>query len=103
MTPRTAFFTSWLVGFSGAASPGPVSTSCLSEGARRGFWAGPRITVGHSLTELVMVILLAFGLGPFLSQPRVAAIIALLGGAILLWAEGAEKNKRTKRCDDCTL
>ncbi len=85
MTPLALFFTSWLVGFSGAASPGPVSTFCLTEGSRRGFWAGPRITLGHALVEIIMVLLLAFGLGPILKQNSVAAAIALLGGAFLLW------------------
>lgn len=79
------FFTSWAVGFSGAASPGPVSTFCLTEGARRGFWAGPRITLGHAIIESAMVVLLAFGLGPLLSQPAAAAAIALVGGIVLLW------------------
>ncbi len=65
--------------------PGPVSTFCLSEGARRGFIAGPRITLGHAVVEFVMVMLLAFGLGPFLSQPLVTGPIALLGGVFLLW------------------
>ncbi len=79
------FLTSWLVGFTGAATPGPVSTLCLTEGARRGFWAGPRITLGHALIELAMVALLAVGLGPFLSQHSIAAAIALFGGVFLLW------------------
>ncbi len=85
MTPLALFFTSWLVGFSGAASPGPVSTFCLTEGARRGFWAGARITLGHALVEFALVVLLAFGLGPFLQNPTVTAAIALFGGAFLLW------------------
>ncbi len=100
MTPIALFFTSWLVGFSGAASPGPVSTLCLTEGARRGFWAGPRITMGHALIELAVVMLLALGLGPLLSQNGVAATIALFGGAFLLWmgwdlARGAWTGKLT--------
>lgn len=85
MNPIALFFTSWLVGFSGAASPGPVSTLCLTEGTRRGFWAGPRITIGHAVVEFAMVILLALGLGPLLSQKGVAAAVALFGGAFLLW------------------
>jgi threonine/homoserine/homoserine lactone efflux protein len=98
------FFTSWLVGFSGAASPGPVSTFCLTEGERRGFWAGPRITLGHAVIEFVMVVLLAFGLGPILSHPTVAAAIALFGGAFLLWmgwdlARGAWTGKLTLDLD----
>ncbi|MGE5138831.1 MAG: LysE family transporter [Rudaea sp.] len=79
------FFSSWIIGFSGAASPGPVSTFCLTEGARRGFWAGPRITLGHALIELIMVALLAVGLAPILQLPAVIGLIALIGGVFLLW------------------
>ncbi len=85
MTPLALFFVSWLAGFSGAATPGPVSTFCLTEGARRGVWAGARITLGHAIVEFALVILLAFGLGPFLQNHTVTAAIALFGGAFLLW------------------
>ncbi|MGB8648716.1 MAG: LysE family transporter [Anaerolineae bacterium] len=104
MSPLLLFFTSWAVGFSGAASPGPVSTFCLTEGARRGFWAGPRITLGHALIELGMVLLLALGLGPILAQPLITACIALFGGGFLLWmgwdlATGAWRRKLTLDLD----
>lgn len=104
MTPWALFFTSLLVGFSGAASPGPVSTFCLSEGARRGFWAGPRITLGHAIIEFAIVVLLAFGLGPVLSQPALTAAIALVGGAFLFWmgvdlTRGALSGKATLSLD----
>ncbi len=85
MAPLALFFFSWLTGFTGAATPGPVSTYCLTEGARRGFWAGARITLGHTIVEFALVILLAFGLGPFLADAHIKAAIALFGGAFLLW------------------
>ncbi len=75
----------WIVGFSGAMMPGPVTTLIVTETARRGWIAGPLITVGHVLLELAMVIALVFGLGDVLKQNAVAGIIGLLGGAFLLW------------------
>ena len=75
----------WLIGFTGAMMPGPVTTLIVTETARRGFIAGPLITLGHSLLELVMVVALVFGLGDLLKQNAVAGTIGLLGGLFLLW------------------
>ncbi|MGE5264576.1 MAG: LysE family transporter, partial [Acidobacteriota bacterium] len=75
----------WIVGFTGSMMPGPVTTLIVTESARRGFIAGPLITVGHVLLELVMVIALFFGLGDLLKQNTVAGVIGVLGGLFLLW------------------
>jgi threonine/homoserine/homoserine lactone efflux protein len=75
----------WLIGFSGAMMPGPVTTLIITETARRGFIAGPLITIGHVLLELAMVVALVFGLGDLLKQNAVAGTIGLLGGLFLLW------------------
>jgi threonine/homoserine/homoserine lactone efflux protein len=75
----------WLIGFTGAMMPGPVTTLIVTETARRGFIAGPLITLGHSLLELVMVVALVFGLGDLLKQNAVAGTIGILGGIFLLW------------------
>ena len=75
----------WLIGFTGAMMPGPVTTLIVTETARRGFIAGPLITLGHSLLELAMVVALVFGLGDLLKQNAIAGTIGLLGGLFLLW------------------
>jgi threonine/homoserine/homoserine lactone efflux protein len=75
----------WIVGFTGAMMPGPVTTLIVTESARRGFIAGPLITVGHVLLELAMVIALFFGLGDVLKQNVAAGVIGLMGGLFLLW------------------
>ena len=75
----------WLIGFTGAMMPGPVTTLIVTETARRGFIAGPLITIGHALLELAMVLALVFGLGDLLKQNAVAGTIGLLGGLFLLW------------------
>lgn len=75
----------WIVGFSGAMMPGPVTTLIVSTSARRGFIAGPLITLGHVALELVMVVALFFGLGDLLKQNLIQGLIGLLGGVVLLW------------------
>src|SRR5712692_8155136 len=78
-------FSWWLIGFSGAMMPGPVTALVVTETARRGFIAGPLITIGHVLLELAMVIALFFGLGDLLKQNVVAGAIGIFGGLVLLW------------------
>ncbi len=75
----------WIVGFTGAMMPGPVTTLIVTESAKRGFIAGPLVTIGHVVLELAMVIALYFGLGDVLKQNSVAGAIGLLGGLFLLW------------------
>ena len=79
------FGTSFVVGLSGAMSPGPLLALDIREAARIGFRAGPYISFGHALLELGVVILLALGLSRLLQQDLVVASIGLLGGAFLLW------------------
>lgn len=85
MSPLAIFVTAWLVGFSGAMAPGPISTMVVSEAVRRGFWVGPLITLGHAVAELAIVVALVLGLGEALAGSRAPAIIALLGGLFLVW------------------
>lgn len=75
----------WIVGFSGAMMPGPVTTLIVTETAKRGFIAGPLITIGHVLLELGMVVALFLGLGDALKVNLVSGTIGLLGGLFLLW------------------
>ncbi len=79
------FTTSLIVGFSGALMPGPLLTVVISGSARRGFWEGPALVLGHAVAEALIVVGLAAGLSRLLKRNLVAGIIGLLGGAFLLW------------------
>ena len=76
---------SFIVALSGALMPGPLLTVTVGEAARRGFWAGPLIIVGHALLELALVLLLLVGLGAWLHRPLVLGIVAVLGAGMLGW------------------
>lgn len=78
------FTTSFVVGLSGAMMPGPVLAITISESARGGFWAGPKIVLGHGILELALVVALALGLSQLITSDSVSAIIGLVGGGILL-------------------
>jgi threonine/homoserine/homoserine lactone efflux protein len=86
MTKLIAIFTtSLIVGFSGALMPGPLLTVVISGSARRGFWEGPALVLGHAVAEALIVVGLAAGLSRLLKRNWVAGLIGLLGGAFLLW------------------
>lgn len=86
MLEITAIFTTaFIVGFSGAMMPGPLLTVTIGESARRGFMAGPLIVLGHAVLELALILALAGGLSVLLTAARVSQIIAVLGGAFLLY------------------
>jgi threonine/homoserine/homoserine lactone efflux protein len=78
------FATSFLVGLTGALSPGPLTTLAIREGMRRGFWAGPALAAGHGALELALVVALALGLDRVLDEEAVTATIAFAGGGFLL-------------------
>ncbi len=79
------FGTSFVVGLTGALSPGPLVTVTMREGARRGFWAGPALAFGHGVIEFFLVVGLALGLNQLLDSDAVTATVALAGGAFLVW------------------
>ncbi|MDK2989333.1 MAG: hypothetical protein PWR16_862 [Methanoculleus sp.] len=70
---------SFLIGFSGAASPGPMTASVLGLGSRQPgrFVAG--LIAGHGIPEAVMVAAIACGVRdvPYIN------IVALLGSGVL--------------------
>ncbi len=85
LTLPLLFGFSFVVALGAVVTPGPVTTAIVSEGARRGFVVGPLVATGYSLLELIMVGLLALGLSAGLNTPIVTTLIALLGGALLMW------------------
>jgi threonine/homoserine/homoserine lactone efflux protein len=93
----TIFAGAFVVGFSGAMAPGPVLTVTISESLKRGFKAGPLIVLGHAILEIILLALIAAGLGPFFQHPVVTTVFLWAGGLVLLWmgARMVITNKRT--------
>lgn len=79
------FISAFIIALSGAMMPGPLLSTTIAESARRGWTAGPLLILGHALLELVLIIGLAAGLLSFIQNHLVTRVIALLGGAFLLY------------------
>ena len=92
MMPTNSFIAVYIFSFSlaiGAVlTPGPVTTTIISQAPRSGWMTGLMVSIGHALLELVMVILITLGLSGVLGAPTVQTVIAILGGLLLLYMGG---------------
>ncbi|HEY8344919.1 MAG TPA: LysE family transporter [Bacillota bacterium] len=79
------FFLACGVALSGALMPGPLLTINIRESLKTGFWAGPKLILGHALLEAMLVLALLFGLGSIIELPLSKGIISILGGMFLFW------------------
>jgi threonine/homoserine/homoserine lactone efflux protein len=85
---QAVFVFSFLLAIGAVVSPGPVSATIVSQAPGRGWLAGPLVASGHSFLELLLVLLITFGLAAGLAQPGIQVVIALFGGILLLFMGG---------------
>ncbi len=97
MSYLSLFMWSFGVALGATMNPGPISMAIVTESARRGFRAGPLISTGHVLMELIMIGALALGMGHVLERPILAAAIGVLGGLFLLRMGGMMAWKAARR------
>jgi threonine/homoserine/homoserine lactone efflux protein len=71
-----------MIGFTGAIAPGPTLIATIHGAVKGGWMVGPRVTLGHALVEVLMVILVIGGLSVFIGQ--YSWVIATIGGGALV-------------------
>lgn len=64
--------------------PGPLFTVTVARTAKQGFIASVLLVFGHSLLELLLVVALVLGLGSFMRDKMISAVIASVGGIFLI-------------------
>lgn len=69
---------------SGALSPGPLFFANVAYGTRSGAKGGIAFSVGHSVVEFSLVMLLALGLSAVVEEPVVKSVVGVVGGVFLL-------------------
>lgn len=79
------FFSSLVIGLSGAMMPGPMLSVAVAESYKKGFWAGPLLVVGHAIPEFILAILFTVGLNRVLNNKTVVGVISVVGGLFLGW------------------
>ncbi len=72
----------FIIGLTGALAPGPTLIATIQSTIQLGWMSGPRVTGGHIIAEVLVVILIAAGI-PFLPSGS-TMYIAEFGGAALI-------------------
>ncbi len=72
----------FIIGLTGALAPGPTLIATIRSALHIGWTGGPRVTLGHIIAEMVIVVLIAAGVSSFPDDLRPA--IAGIGGSALI-------------------
>lgn len=78
----------FVISFSGAMQPGPVTVTAIAMGARSR-WAGALLAVGHGIVEFPLMVLIILGAGTAFKQTTVRTAIGFAGGIVLLYMASA--------------
>jgi len=73
-----------IVTSSGVLAPGPLFFGTIFQGSRYGARAGLASSIGHTIIEFPLVLLLALGLITVATQPFAQQFIGLIGGSVLI-------------------
>ena len=68
---------------SGALAPGPAFFANIAQGTKSGAKGGLAFSVGHTIFEFSLVILLAFTLQTVANEPLIKLVVGVAGGAAL--------------------
>ena len=64
--------------------PGPLFAANVLQGTRGGMRSGLIISVGHTLVELPLVLVIALGISTLLNSPGFTTAVGLIGGSALI-------------------
>jgi threonine/homoserine/homoserine lactone efflux protein len=72
----------FLIGLTGALAPGPTLIATINSSLQGGWSMGPRVTLGHAVVELVMVLIIIAGFSVAIGT--YSWVIAGVGGMALI-------------------
>ena len=99
-SPAAIFVSSFLIALSGALMPGPLLAVTVRDTTRRGFVAAPLLVLGHGILGAGLLALILLGLAEWVRGDVATTVIALAGGAMLLWmAVGMAREVGTLRLE----
>jgi threonine/homoserine/homoserine lactone efflux protein len=76
------FILAFALGLTGALAPGPTLLATINSSLDGGWTTGPKVTLGHMLSELVIFVLIVTGIAE-VARPY-TSVVAGIGGAALI-------------------
>jgi threonine/homoserine/homoserine lactone efflux protein len=73
-----------IISLSGVMMPGPMFAVTVAK-SYRSPWAGTKISIGHAIIEVPIILLIYFGFARFFQHDTVQIVLSLLGGAAIVW------------------
>ncbi len=73
-----------VISFSAVMMPGPISAVTLAKGYKHP-WAGAKISLGHAVIEVPIILLIYFGFARFFQNDVVQFVLSILGGGMIIW------------------
>ena len=73
-----------VISFSGVMMPGPMLAVTLAKSYKSPL-AGARISLGHAVIEVPLILLIYFGFAQFFQNSVVQLVLSLLGGGMIIW------------------
>lgn len=74
----------FLVSLAGAVSPGPILAVTIAKGIKSP-WAGIQIALAHVSIDILIILILYFGLGDFLQAKPLQSSLNIIGGLLIIW------------------
>ena len=65
-------------------APGPMFAVTLAKSLKSP-WSGIKISLGHAVIEVPLILLVFFGLSRYLENPVLHLLLGLLGGSMIVW------------------
>jgi len=73
-----------VISFSGVMMPGPMFAVTLAK-SYKSPWAGVRISLGHAVIEVPLILIIYFGFARFFQNSIVQLVLSMLGGCMIIW------------------
>ena len=80
----TVIFSVIVISLSGVMMPGPMFAVTVAK-SYRSPWAGTKISIGHAIIEVPIILLIYFGFARFFQHDAVQIALSLLGGGVIIW------------------
>jgi len=73
-----------VISFSGVMMPGPMFAVALTK-SYKSPWAGARLSLGHAVVEVPIILLIYFGAVQFFQNNIVQFALSVLGSGMIMW------------------